>query len=150
MQGHSQGQWPNDHSIAPATLISLSHHGIGASAITKMIEHFLTFDDVYSVAFASLIVVQRSSAAAPQKCSQHDNESLLLEFPINGKFITARAICYEGNLPSGPYFVRDGVIHEAWRLYCDDLDAFEITVVPHVDTNGSKLGSHTSLKLAEI
>lgn len=68
---------------------------------------------------------------------------MLLEFSVNGKIITTPAICYEGDLPPGPYFVRDGLIHEAWRLYCDNLDVFEITVVPHVDTDGAKLGSHS-------
>ena len=71
---------------------------------------------------------------------------MLVELRINDKIITTVAIYYEGDLPSGPYFVRDRVIHEAWRLYCDNLDAFEITVVPHKDTNEAKLGPLTSSK----
>ena len=33
-------------------------------------------------------------------------------------------------LPSGPYFVYENVIYEAWRLYPDNLDAFEFAVIP--------------------
>lgn len=143
-QGRLQGEWPNNHRITPATLISFPHHDPCASAIAKTIEDFFTIDDVYSAAFASHIIIQKPSAAAQHESSPHDDEGMLLEFPINDKIVTATAIYYEGNLPSGPYFVRDRVIHEAWRLYCDHLDAFEITVVPHEDTNEAKLASLTS------
>lgn len=143
-QGQLQSEWPNNHSITPATLMSFSHRDIRATVTAKTIEDFLTTDDVYSAAFSSLIIIQTPSAAARHEFSQHEDESMLLEFPINGKIITTMAIYYSGDLPPGPYFVRDGVIHEAWRLYCDNLDAFEITVVPHEDTNEAKLASLTS------
>lgn len=149
-QGRLQGECPNNHNITPATLISFPRHDTCASAIAKTIEDFLTIDDVYSAAFASLIVIQTPSAAARHDFSQHDDESMLVELRINDKIITTTAIYYEGDLPSGPYFVRDHVIHEAWRLYCDDLDAFEITVVPHENTNEAKLGRSRPPKLAEI
>ena len=32
-------------------------------------------------------------------------------------------------LPSGPYFLRDGRIHQVWRLYADELNAFVMTVI---------------------
>ncbi|KAI4220314.1 MAG: hypothetical protein L6R36_007711, partial [Xanthoria steineri] len=35
----------------------------------------------------------------------------------------------ENLLPSGPYFLYNDGIYEAWRLYPDDLDAFEVAVV---------------------
>lgn len=111
-----------------------------ASVIAKTIEAFLTLDNVYFTAFASLIIIQTAPGAALQRLPQL-NDSMLLEFPVKEKIITASVLSHEGELPSGPYFIQDGVIHEAWRLYSDELDEFEITVVPHIDTNVAKLGS---------
>ena len=36
----------------------------------------------------------------------------------------------ESLLPSGPYFLHDTGIYEACRVYSDELDAFEIAVIP--------------------
>lgn len=35
-------------------------------------------------------------------------------------------------LPSGPYFIYDNGIYQAWRLYPDDLDAFEFSVTQEI------------------
>lgn len=37
-------------------------------------------------------------------------------------------------LPSGPYFLQGPNLHQAWRLYSDDLEAFASGVLP-VDLN---------------
>ncbi len=34
-----------------------------------------------------------------------------------------------GFLPPGPYFIRGKSIHQAWKLYEDDLDAFVIPTI---------------------
>jgi hypothetical protein len=33
-------------------------------------------------------------------------------------------------IPSGPYLLLGNDLHQAWRLYTDDLDAFIVSVVP--------------------
>lgn len=33
-------------------------------------------------------------------------------------------------LPSGPYFLHGPFLHQAWRLYDDDLGAFNFGVIP--------------------
>ena len=32
--------------------------------------------------------------------------------------------------PPGPYFIRDGKLYEAWRLFPDDAEAFYLSTVP--------------------
>ena len=51
--------------------------------------------------------------------------------PVTLRIIYAVTDCCEIPLPSGPYFVYQDGLYEAWRQYPDDLDAFEIPVVPH-------------------
>ena len=135
-----RSQLPSNHRITPATIISSLDSDNGANAIARKIESFLALDDVYSTAFASYIIIQTASGAASWK-SLELKDSTLMDVPVSSKVVSASLFLREGDLPSGPYFVRDGLIHEAWRLYCDDQDAFEITIVPYVDTSPSKLGS---------
>ena len=135
-----QGQLPSNHRLTPATIISSLDSDNGANAISRKIESFIALDDVYSIAFASYIIIQTAPGAASWKPVEL-KDGTLIDVPVSSQIVSASVFFREGDLPSGPYFVRDGLIHEAWRLYCDDLDAFEVTIVPHVDTSASKLES---------
>jgi hypothetical protein len=42
-------------------------------------------------------------------------------------------------LPEGPYFLVGDSIHQAWKMYADELDSFSVAVVPqHTDTAETK------------
>lgn len=41
-------------------------------------------------------------------------------------------------LPEGPYFTRGHTIHQAWRLFPDELNAFTASVVPNDDTENQE------------
>ena len=48
-------------------------------------------------------------------------------------------------LPPGPYFLQSQNIHQAWRLYPDELDAFVMSVVPDSATYPSRYDYHVPL-----
>jgi Asp-tRNA(Asn)/Glu-tRNA(Gln) amidotransferase A subunit family amidase len=41
-------------------------------------------------------------------------------------------------LPQGPYFALGGKLHQSWRLYPDDLEAFTTAVIPDDDVTQSE------------
>jgi hypothetical protein len=42
-------------------------------------------------------------------------------------------------LPEGPYFLVGDSIHQAWKLYADELDSFSVAVIPqYTDTAQTK------------
>lgn len=88
----------------------------------------LAKSDVYSEAFASTVVVQMPTGTAlvtPINLSSFEQHSL-----TNSNVHYSTFILTESLLPSGPYFAHDKGIYDAWRLYSDELDAFEIAVIP--------------------
>ncbi|KAL8980442.1 MAG: hypothetical protein Q9205_004469 [Flavoplaca limonia] len=112
----------------PVTVISTVNGNLSEKDIVDQITAFLAKDDVYSEDFASTVVIQMPTGTT-------------LENPINLSFIeqhslTKSNVHYSTVIPtenlllSGPYFVPGTGIYEAWRLYSDELDAFEIAVIP--------------------
>lgn len=120
------------------TVISTVDGDLSHKDIVDEITRFLAHDDVYSEAFASSIVVQVPTGITPEVPTglitneQDGLKSAYLHFSI--------ANSTETLLPSGPYFVHDDGIYEAWRLYPDELDAFEIAVVPEATESARTYG----------
>lgn len=122
------------HSLMrPATVISTLSGNLSEENIVDGITSFLARDDVYSEDFASTIVIQMPTGIAQESpldlssFEQYNLKNSWLEYSI--------AMPTENLLPSGPYFIHDNGIYEAWRLYPDELDTFEFAVVPQ-DTKG--------------
>lgn len=102
--------------------------------IEKTIAGFLEFDDVYSEDFASNIIIQTLGRFASKKriqmgCCKRLGPNIKLQLEYWKVDSTGDL------LPPGPYFVHGNGIYEAWRLYPDFLDAFQITFMPQ--TSGS-------------
>lgn len=131
-QGVLQDAHP--HSVLrPATVISTGGN-LSEQNIVDEIKRFLARDDVYSEDFASTIVIHMPAGVAldsPINLSSSQQYNLK-----NAHLDYSLALPNENLLPSGPYFIHNDGIYEAWRLYPDDLDAFEIAVVPQ-DSNGA-------------
>ncbi|KAL9045688.1 MAG: hypothetical protein Q9206_007248, partial [Seirophora lacunosa] len=112
----------------PVTVIFSADGQLSDKYIAGEIISYLAQDDVYSLHFASWIVLQVPAGITPHaaigRSSSHETgpKGATLEFSIVNSTPTL--------LPPGPYFAFDNGIYEAWRLYPDHLDAFEIAVVP--------------------
>lgn len=106
---------------------------------------FLEKDDVFQEDFMhdSLLIVQSSLNGAKGDKDKRQQESL---GAANGKdrvtaelgeYLKERALTliFTDHLsaPEGPYFVIDGQLHQAWKLYNDHLAAFTTGIVPEDD-----------------
>ena len=118
--------------VKPLILLSQLGPAINANTLSKAIHKFKDEDDVFSQDFLNdTIVIQTPPNVA------FNVESLEhLETEFGGWNITSilhLAISNDGSLlPEGPYFLHGGNLHQAWRLYPDDLDCFMSTVIPDV------------------
>ncbi|KAI1121626.1 putative amidase [Nemania abortiva] len=91
----------------------------------NLLKHFKEIDDVYEEEFSHTLVVHPSSIDADTGASASLNRP-----PGCSTLYNARASSNESRLPPGPYFLRGSSIHQAWRLYTDELDAFTFGVIP--------------------
>ena len=122
-EGHVDG--PAGHRPIPTVLIS-SPDGVPTSSIIDLaIQRFKVVDDVFSRSFQTTLIIQ-----APES-QVHDLNFIDSEFKSDfPNILVSPLLAVSDPLPSGPYFVNQGRIHQAWRLYEDILNAFIIPVVP--------------------
>lgn len=117
-----------DTRCRPALLISWQYGEDCAQQILTLINNLSSRDDVYSEGFLSTIIIQISPAVNLQ--------DLLVGTAVwrhlYSEIVYSTATHESMLLPAGPYFVCGLGIHEAWRLYPDHLDAFEIPTIPDV------------------
>lgn len=93
--------------------------------VLDLIAHFSVVDDVYSDHFKHTLVLQMIPS--------HNNSALLDSFNRSEHFSCVHVAFSKSTdsiLPAGPYFLQGRHVHQAWRLYPDELDAFMITVYP--------------------
>lgn len=93
----------------------------------ESIEHLLQeldkTDDVYTPSFGTSIVVPDSDRSADFIQSLRKSNSFKQILRVNLKDGIS-------NLPQGPYFLDGTSLHQAWRLYFDDLETFIIPAIP--------------------
>jgi hypothetical protein len=111
--------------VIPAVVVS-EEDASSSNAVRDLLKQFRDSDDVYGDAFGRHVIIQTDNveSGAP---SQVEN------LKATGSFedvVVINKTCVGLQLPSGPYFVRGCRIHQACRLYADDLDAFSVAVVP--------------------
>ena len=87
-----------------------------------MLDKLRQIDDVYSEDFHEALVVQSVEGTKDLATLAADR--------IFKRTYTSQVPSASQLLPSGPYFIRHGYLHQAWRLYEDHLDAFVASVVP--------------------
>ncbi|KAK4224072.1 hypothetical protein QBC38DRAFT_511972 [Podospora fimiseda] len=122
--------------LAVVTTISDAIRSIDESL--KLIDRFSSFDDVYSKPFAHTVILQLSPDTGDGLF-----DDILTKFKESGCFdavyctITTSASVPDP-IPSGPYFLVDGGLHQAYRLYEDELDSFIFGVIPDDVLNSKK------------
>ncbi len=132
--------------VRPCTIISSIDGTVCGDDIENIITRFLEVDDVYSLDFVSNIIIQTLTLG--RVASKKRNQIRCERFGPNIKLQLeySRVDSREDLLPPGPYFVYGNGIYEAWRLYPDFLDAFQITFMPAA--SGSVGKNKKSLKSA--
>ena len=120
---------PLDPRCRPALLISCPRSEDCAQEILILINDLSPRDDVYSEDFRSTIIIQTSATATLQDSSV----DTAVWRHMFSEILYSTVTCDSMLLPVGPYFVCGLGIHEAWRLYPDHLDAFEIPTIPNAN-----------------
>ncbi|KAL8793565.1 MAG: hypothetical protein Q9195_003827 [Heterodermia aff. obscurata] len=114
-----------DAKPEPIIVISTANV-IQAGYILSTLSNFAKLDDVYTEEFGKTLVIQTVANSV--------DLSIMLDVQLFKRFTSVRISEVESEdhlLPSGPYFQQDGRIHQAWRLYADDLNAFVLIVIPN-------------------
>lgn len=93
--------------------------------LIDLLRDYKTKDDIYMDEFSLTLVVHHSSANVGTMASTE-----LTRPPGCLTVYNAQTPYNESHLPPGPYFLRGSSIHQAWRLYPDELDAFSFGVIP--------------------
>lgn len=117
MQGTVIGQ-ASSFDTHPVVLL---HHGdTSTNSILSQLRAFERADDVYSSGFSKQLVLAASETTIEASKA----------FLANLKDFDQVFPSLSEELPAGPYFLCGQNLHQAWRLYEDDLDSFIFAVLP--------------------
>ena len=118
-------------ALQPVTIISLGRAIVQFGEVSKLIKKFIEEDDVWSPSFLSTVIVKiLPGSRSYRRVCQSGREDLACN--IESEILFDTASVNEASLPSGPYFVYCDRVYEAWRLYQDRLDCFEISLAPQL------------------
>ena len=113
-------------AIQPAIVFATTDENLNDTTIAARLSTFSKVDDVYSPAFDNILLLQ--------SVGESPSQAPLSRINRNRRFNSVYTSVVQSQdefLPSGPYFVVEDGIHQAWRLYPDTLGAFVTTVVPN-------------------
>lgn len=121
--------------IIPVVVLSEDEINAGPEELGRTLQYLVDNDDVCTDEFTGIIVVKPSGSGSEsrQACaSASDNQTSSLDclftvYHMSNELHTSKEIDL---LPSGPYFLSGQNLHQAWRLYPDDLDAFTFGLLP--------------------
>ena len=114
--------------VQPATVVCAGTR-LSRELLEDKFAQFEQKDDVFQTGFyqhGKIIVQMRADVAS---CSIPPNLADLLKMH-NSELII---VFVTDPIPEGPYFLRNGSLHQAWRLYEDKLSKFDSAVVPADD-----------------
>lgn len=126
---------PNDGQLTePCTILALGSAIPTSQELEDVLDGFNVVDDVWSLEFLTSVVIQTTLP----KTSTHLIDKLSLVTSRIAHVQTVHIVHVNSGssqLPQGPYFLHQGKLHQAYRLYPDTAGAFVIAVVP-ADDNG--------------
>lgn len=126
-------------SVKPLILLSSDDGTVGVDDLLDAVQHFKSEDDVFSLDFLSDSIVIQSSATVYLGVEHLKNlKTSLGPWTVKSLF-TLQCDADRFPLPHGPYFLCGRNLHQAWRLYPDNLDCFATTVVQS-DTQSTESG----------
>jgi hypothetical protein len=109
---------------APAVVVSICSD-ITLDALQKTFSRFEADDDVFNHHYVEggYLIVQQSPKSSP-------NPSLPSDVTDYLNTRSTKILVLDDRLPEGPYFALGRHLHQAWRLFPDDLAAFSKAVIP--------------------
>ncbi|KAF5583813.1 amidase signature domain-containing protein [Fusarium pseudoanthophilum] len=116
---------PTGFEPIPVVLLPIGDSITSVDDALQLINRFAEVDDVYSPSFSHTAVIRCSS--------ERGFMEVLQKFEASGHFSAVYHVppsSSQGCLPAGPYFLYEGGIHQAYRLYEDTLDSFIFGVIP--------------------
>lgn len=125
--------------IIPVLVLDEKDVESGPEELGRVLRYFVHHDDVCTSDFTGIIVAkpsgphQRPIALQVQASTNADIHETQ-EGPVRSVYHVVEEVPVAENhrdkLPPGPYFLRGQNLHQAWRLYTDDLDAFLYGLIP--------------------
>lgn len=122
--------------IIPVVVLSEDEVNSGPENLWWTLKYLVDYDDVCTDEFTGIIVERPSASASGTGSLRHALDGNASD-PFLGRFpsiyhLAGGDVSPQGieELPSGPYFLSGPNLHQAWRLYPDDLDAFTFGLLP--------------------
>lgn len=97
--------------------------------VHRAFDTFRRVDDVFSGDFTSTIIIQNIAESTGGASIEQVAQDIPTNLPGTEKIWAWKIGSVDQLLPPGPYFLVGGNIHQAWRLYPDNLDSFITTVI---------------------
>ncbi|KIW29218.1 uncharacterized protein PV07_05045 [Cladophialophora immunda] len=124
----------------PVVVLTIGDATASVDKAVALINRFAGIDDVYSQSFARTVVLQSIQG--------RNGDVHLAQFKASGCFSAVYHIASTSPtkaLPPGPYFLSQGNVCQAYRLYEDELDSFISGVIPDDVLSPKRYSSLTSL-----
>lgn len=113
----------NSDAIIPITLLTTDEVFGDLEGLLQLLDDY---DDVFIPDFGSVLVEKPGNGNASAVNSLEDSSARQV-YHLDD--IVGLSDDF-AELPSGPYFLHGPNLHQAWRLYDDDLGAFAFGVIP--------------------
>jgi hypothetical protein len=115
--------------IIPVLVLSERELDGGPEELGKTLQYFVDHDDVCSDEFTGILVVKPSNS----RRDRTNTSAIELGSTFSSVYHLMEDLSANRNgveLASGPYFLSGPNLHQAWRLYPDELDAFTVGMIP--------------------
>jgi hypothetical protein len=112
--------------IIPVLVLSEWELSGSPADLAKTLQYYVDSDDVCGPDFTSILVMKPSDSGSNKSTTSFET-SFTFVYHLRANLAAT------GNtreLPSGPYFLSGQNLHQAWRLFPDDLDAFTVGMIP--------------------
>lgn len=120
--------------VIPVVVLSEEEVNAGPEELGRTLQYLVDYDDVCTDEFTGIIVVKPSGSGSDPRgaCASASDIQASPDCPFKVYHLTNELDTSEERdlLPSGPYFLSGQNLHQAWRLYPDDLDAFTFGLLP--------------------
>lgn len=126
----------------------------GPEELGRVLQYLVDNDDVCTDEFTGIIVEKPSASVRDPDSALGDHDLSTSAFgPAPSRYPSLFHLVgpephssqARSQLPSGPYFLSGQNLHQAWRLYPDELEAFTFGLIPDDVFNATRYLMSSSL-----